>query len=162
MPQKSEKTPFYASGLRFSCERCSGCCRYDSGYVFLSRKDTTRMAAALNMGCEEFAGIFCRWISVGNGLAHLSLKEKSNFDCVLWTINAGEGGGCSVYNERPLQCRAFPFWPSMLASRESWEAAAGDCPGMGKGSFYSYNSINNLINEWQAMRKNEPIMSRRV
>ena len=31
--------PFYAEGLRFSCERCSACCRGEPGYVFLTKED---------------------------------------------------------------------------------------------------------------------------
>ena len=160
MLKRSENNPFYANGLRFSCKRCSRCCRYDSGYVFLSENDALRMAAALKMSNKEFTAAFCRWISIGNGQAQLSLKEKSNYDCILWSLNAGDSseGGCSVYNERPLQCRAFPFWQSMLASEESWETASLECPGMGKGSLYSRDSIN----DWLSMQENEPIMLRKV
>ena len=160
MPERSLNIPFYARGLHFSCKRCSSCCRYESGFVFLSEKDASRLAAALNMGHGEFQSVFCRWISVENGRSQLSLKEKSNFDCIFWTLNKNDGteSGCSVYNERPLQCRAFPFWSSMLSSKEGWEAAAGDCPGIGQGSFHSFESIN----KWLDMRNNEPIISRKV
>lgn len=156
MLKKSENIPFYAKGLRFSCERCSRCCRYESGYVFLSIEDASRMAGALNMDYEDFRLAFCRWVSVGNGMARLSLKEKSNYDCILWSAN--KEGGCSVYNERPLQCRTFPFWPSIMGSKEYWEDTAANCPGIGKGSLYSYDSINERL----SLSETELIISKRV
>ena len=160
MPDMDKKLPFYAGGLRFSCKRCSQCCRHESGFVFLSENDVIRMAGAMKIGCEEFTLIYCRWVPQVNCVAQLSLKEKSNMDCILWTRSAGTGGegGCSVYESRPLQCRSFPFWPSMLNSVDSWKAAAKDCPGMGRGDLHSSNAIL----EWIAMRQNEPIISRKV
>ena len=46
--------PFYKDGLCFECQRCSGCCRFDSGYVFLSYEDLDRLAAKLGMSRDEF------------------------------------------------------------------------------------------------------------
>ena len=159
-------SPFYAQGLRFSCRRCSRCCRFESGYVFLSENDTNRMAVALNMDNKKFTKVFCRWIPSENGNEQLSLKEKSNFDCIFWAQNPYSDknselnleGKCSVYETRPLQCRAFPFWPSVLRSKDFWKAAAADCPGIGQGSIHSQDSIK----EWLAIRDKEPIISRKA
>ena len=41
--------PFYKDGLCFECQRCSGCCRFDSGYVFLSHEDLEKLAAKLSL-----------------------------------------------------------------------------------------------------------------
>ena len=117
------------------------------------------MAKAVNIGYKEFILAFCRWVPVGNGTEQLSLREKSNFDCIFWGGGAGlkSEGGCSIYSERPLQCRAFPFWPSMLNSKESWKSAAKECPGIGQGDLHSFESVNT----WLEMRKNEPIITRK-
>ena len=61
-----------------------------------------------------------------------------------------------VYESRPLQCRAFPFWPSVLDNKYNWEITAKDCPGMNRGAFNSHDSIK----KWLAARENEPIISR--
>ena len=147
-----EKDPFYAQGLRFSCKRCSGCCRYEAGFVFLSEKDVSQLAAALKMGSDKFIEAYCRWIPSVNGMVQLSLREKSNFDCVFWAPDQG----CIVYGTRPLQCRAFPFWHSILSSRDSWNSSARGCPGMGRGDLHTRNSIET----WLAMRQEEPVVSR--
>jgi Fe-S-cluster containining protein len=142
------KQPFYAEGLRFSCTRCSACCRYEPGYVFLTEKDIGLLAAALKTGYNDFIELFCRWIPAAGGGERLSLREKPNYDCIFWE------GGCSVYGARPLQCRAFPFWPSLLSCAGSWKSA--DCPGMGKGILHSMTDIEARLKEQAA----EPVISR--
>lgn len=152
MERKRKDDVFYAQGLNFSCLRCSACCRFEAGFVFLSQKDLNALAAALGQKQETFIGAYCRWVPSAGGSSQLSLREKSNLDCVFWK------NGCTVYENRPLQCRAFPFWHSNLASAESWEGVANDCPGMGGGSFHSRESIE----YWLALRRREPIITRGV
>ncbi|MDR2760152.1 MAG: YkgJ family cysteine cluster protein [Spirochaetaceae bacterium] len=136
--------PFYSSGLYFSCTRCSACCRYDPGYVFLSKKDVEILAAELKMDYSEFIEVYCRWVPQGGGPDRLSLKEKSNYDCVFWK------DGCSVYKGRPLQCRNFPFWYSILASFETWKIAAESCPGIGKGNHHNMDYIESCLAQGRA------------
>jgi len=33
-------------------------------------------------------------------------------------------GQCSIYDVRPVQCRTYPFWPSLLESKEDWDNEA--------------------------------------
>ena len=158
MPVLSEKSPFYMQGLCFACTRCSACCRFESGYVFLSGKDVSLLGEALSMAKKEFIETYCRWIPSGNGVYQLSLKEKSNYDCIFWMPDKDPSlkGGCSVYNSRPLQCRAFPFWSSVVCNKKSWEMTARDCPGINHGVLHSRDSIE----KWLALRKTEPIITR--
>ena len=156
MVKMQKNDHFYAQGLRFSCKRCSTCCRFEAGFVFLSRKDTSLLAAALNMKYNEFLDAYCRWVPVGEGKKHLSLNEKPNYDCIFW--GSGQSDGCLVYENRPLQCRLFPFWPSVLCSENSWQMTARDCPGMDQGMIHSHTSIKKML----AMRKMEPIISRNI
>jgi uncharacterized protein len=131
---------FYASGLRFECTRCSKCCRHTPGYVFLSAADLELLAGASGLAEKEFLDRYCR--SVDLGLARrISLREKANFDCILW-----ENGGCSRYEARPLQCRSFPFWSACIASQEDWLHHARNCPGMGKGTVHSREEIEGWLN----------------
>lgn len=131
--------PFYSSGLKFSCERCSACCRYDAGYVYLSDKDLEKLLAELKMDRNSFLKAYCRWISGLNGMKYLSLKEKSNKDCILWD------SGCIVYMARPLQCRAFPFWENIVSSKKAWKIAASGCPGMNKGVLHTEKTIGEYL-----------------
>lgn len=154
MLDKSEHKPFYASGLHFSCTRCSACCRYEEGYVFLSEKDAFLLGTALKMDYDQFVETYCRWIPSSNGNYQLSLNEKANNDCIFWTTLPKEG--CSVYDNRPLQCRSYPFWASIVRSRKSWEETAHNCPGVNHGALHSGDAITN----WLDMRRSEPIITR--
>jgi Fe-S-cluster containining protein len=98
-----------------------------------------------------FVETYCRWIPAETGMERLSLKETSNFDCVFWK------DGCAVYASRPLQCRAFPFWPAILYSPDSWEQTKNACPGAGQGAFHDRREIESLL----AAQEAEPVLRRR-
>jgi len=102
----------------------------------------------LKLNYDEFLKRYCRWIPGEDGKNKLSLKEKSNYDCIFWEME----GGCLVYEARPLQCAAFPFWPSVLDDEDSWELTAKGCPGMNQGSRHSPESIE----KWLSARQDEP------
>ncbi len=139
--------PFYKNGLRFECTRCNACCRYEPGYVFLSERDIERLLAATGTDREEFLRLYCRIVEI-DGERLISLKEKANYDCVFWD------GGCTVYAHRPLQCRAFPFWPGNVSSRSSWKSLTASCPGVNRGKLHSREEIE----EWLAARVADPVV----
>jgi Fe-S-cluster containining protein len=132
---------FYAAGLRFSCRRCSRCCRHEPGYVFLTREDLERLARGLGLPQSEVLERYCRVVRFG-ALRRISLRETLAFDCILW----GEEG-CRVYRHRPLQCRSFPFWAANLASPEDWEQLKQGCPGVGSGSLHSAATIQDWLRQ---------------
>lgn len=136
---------FYQSGLRFECTRCSSCCRHTPGYVFLSSADLEALSPALGMNRQEVLRTYSRQVPLGLA-RRISLKEKTNFDCILW-----ENGGCSVYEARPLQCRSFPFWSGCLSSPEEWENHGRQCPGIGRGVLHTRREIE----QWLERRHKE-------
>jgi len=133
---------FYKKGLRFQCTQCSACCRHDPGYVFLTAKDLEAFSKHFKMTEEDFKKTYCRIVDFGF-VKRLSLREKPNYDCIFW-----EQGGCSAYEARPLQCRAFPFWPRNLSSKEDWDEAAKDCPGMNQGTLHSPKTIQTWLDSY--------------
>ena len=72
----------------------------------------------------------------------LALVEHPSLDCIFWE----DGAGCQVYHARPLQCRQWPFWPEMLASKAAWKAEKSICPGMDveDGRLYSREEIDRI------------------
>jgi uncharacterized protein len=138
--------PFYQHGLRFSCTRCSMCCRFDSGYVWLSRADLARLAGGFQPSVDDVIDRYCRVVDMG-GFRHLSLQEQPNKDCVFW-----RDGGCSVYRTRPLQCRSYPFWAHQLIDRETWDNTAKSCPGVNVGTLHSRQEIEQILEN----RRSEP------
>ena len=67
----------------------------------------------------------------------VSLRERGNADCIFWDAERG----CSVYEDRPRQCRSWPFWGSVVHSAERWAEEAGECPGMNHGPLHEAREI---------------------
>ena len=147
-----DKEPFYTPGLRFSCTRCSSCCRKESGFVFLSENDLSRLATELHMDYTGFIETWCHWVPFDRGRERLSLREKANYDCIFWK------DGCTVYHARPVQCRSFPFWYSVICSQEAWDAAARGCPGINAGELHSREEIA----DWLRQLEEELIIEREL
>ncbi len=121
-----EKKVFYDLGLRFSCNRCSDCCRLSPGVVYLSLEDLQNLCEVFGICESKFIPLYCRWLTYYDGAEVLALKERKNYDCILWK----DGEGCSAYSKRPVQCSTYPFWSWILESREDWDSCAADCPGI--------------------------------
>ncbi|MFH0911563.1 MAG: YkgJ family cysteine cluster protein [Planctomycetota bacterium] len=125
--------PWYQGGLAFACERCGACCRGAPGYVWITEEEIRAVARRLNMSVEEFSGRFLRTV-----LGRTCLRERENGDCMLLDKT---GRACLAYEERPVQCRAWPWWHETLASPEAWEAARRECPGIGTGPIHPADVI---------------------
>jgi Fe-S-cluster containining protein len=78
-------------------------------------------------------------VNTGTGFS-LSLSEKPNYDCIFW-----EASGCTVYEDRPIQCSTFPFWSSLLDSRQAWKDGGADCPGMDRGELRTREYIEERL-----------------
>jgi len=98
------------------------------------------------MEYTAFIATWCRWVSFDRDSERLALKEKSNFDCIFWKDTGSEGTvGCVAYRARPLQCRAFPFWDSVVCSPEAWETTGRACPGINSGKLHSREEIEDFL-----------------
>lgn len=131
------------SALRFSCTQCGACCGGAPGYVFLTSEDIQKLCRTLEMPEEELIQTFARKI-VLNGRKIISLKEKPNYDCIFL-----ENKRCQVYDARPLQCRAYPFWPRIVESVSSWEKEKKHCPGIGSGELINVETALSFLSEIQ-------------
>jgi Fe-S-cluster containining protein len=117
--------------FRFACHRCGHCCSGSGGYVWLEPGDTESLARSLGMTEATFVATCVRdVVDPRSGRRGLALRE----------VDAGDAGGrcvllegsntCRAYDARPAQCRAFPYWPSVLADRVAFERARATCPGI--------------------------------
>ncbi len=142
---------FYTNGLNFSCKQCSGCCRHDPGYVYLSQSDLTNLCTKLNLSEQDFIKKYCRIVPYYDGTEVLCLQEKSNYDCIFWD------NGCQVYTARPIQCSTYPFWTYLLESKERWNQEAESCPGINTGEKLNKSEICDRMNLY---RNNQPLRLR--
>jgi Fe-S-cluster containining protein len=131
---------WYQEGLRFSCKACGRCCCGEPGYVWITTEEINQIAKKLGISAIRFEKAFV-WTVQGN---KRSLREFPNGDCVL--LNE-KSRGCKVYEDRPVQCRTWPFWTQNIDSRKSWEKTAKFCPGCNQGKMYSLEEIEEQKNK---------------
>ena len=124
--------PWYAEGLRFTCQQCGNCCTGEAGFTWVSPGEVTLLAEQLQLDEALFRKRFTIQVWRGGQLL-TSLKDQPGDrgrECVFFQ----EGLGCSVYNQRPRQCRTWPFWRRLLKNPGEWKAASQECPGIGRGA----------------------------
>lgn len=127
--------------FRFFCTQCSHCCRHESGFVFLCEEDLERLSERFSLSREEFEESYCIEAPFGP-VSYLSLKEKENYDCIFWA-----DGGCAVYEDRPIQCRTYPFWSHITMNDEQWKLEGRECPGIGIGPISPEKEVESIIKE---------------
>lgn len=132
---------WWKDGLHFSCLGCGRCCGGEPGYVWLDTNEIFAIANFLEMDVADTLRSFARRVA-----GRISLRELENGDCVFLA-----DGRCRIYSVRPLQCRTYPFWPSVLQSPRSWCLEGQRCPGIGQGSFYPQETIERLLFHISAM-----------
>jgi len=121
---------WYKDGLKFTCTQCGNCCTGSPGYVWITREERQAAADLLGLTLVDFTKHYARRLGT-----KYSLKERTardNWDCVFLESQNGLRR-CSIYTARPRQCRTWPFWDENLRTRQAWDAAAEDCPGMNAG-----------------------------
>ena len=80
----------------------------------------------------------------------LRLRKPPGAECHFLTES-----GCSIHPAKPTQCRAFPFWPEVTASRDEWKKLNSYCPGIGQGGVVPEEAVVRITNE---MREAYPAM----
>ncbi len=129
--------PWYRDGLRFACTRCGNCCGGTSGSVRVSDAEIEALSRRTGLDPEQFRSVYTRRLRGGD----LSLRERSDGTCILY----GAERGCTVYPDRPRQCRTWPFWRAVVHSPERWAEEALGCPGMGRGGLHAAEQIAHAL-----------------
>jgi hypothetical protein len=118
---KQDPFPYHFANL--ACETCGGkCCRGGEGYVWLSTAELENLANSRKMTAPLFTRQYARQVK-----DRISLQERfingEHFCCFFDRI----AGRCTVYQQRPSQCRTFPFWEIF---REEPQEILAACPGV--------------------------------
>lgn len=119
-------------GLRFQCTLCGNCCTGPEGYVLYTPDEGRAIAARLGIPFEDFVRDYTKDTSLGK-----SIKERPTahgLDCIFLDRSTIPGKAvCGIYQDRPAQCRTWPFWKSVVKSPHTWQQAGRNCPGLNTG-----------------------------
>ncbi len=130
------ETPWFSAGLRFACTQCGHCCTGSPGWTWVSEDEIAVLAKRIGLDDAAFRRRYTRTVR-GRGV---SLIEKGNNDCVFWE----KGTGCTVYSDRPKQCRTWPFWRRNIPTQADWDAAGDGCPGIDRGPVHQADDITRV------------------
>jgi uncharacterized protein len=124
------------AGLRFACTMCGNCCSGPEGYVGFTDEEGSRLAARLGVPYDQFLR---EYVPEPRGIRSLREREgPAGLDCIFLDRTGIPGRAvCSVYEDRPAQCRTWPFWRSNLTDERAWRRAARVCPGIGHGPLHA-------------------------
>ncbi len=118
------KPPWWMSGVKFSCQSgCGKCCDQPGGIVYLSIKDAERISKHSGLSVDDWLERDAR--KTYDGRFVLKSREDDGI-----CIHLNENQQCSIYEVRPQQCKAFPWWGENLASDRSWSQVKELCPGI--------------------------------
>lgn len=136
MKELYDRSYFFDHGLRFECIRCGKCCKWSPGVVSIDKKECPRIAQYLDISLPCFIKKYLHPFRNG-----YRILEKPNGWCPFYD----EESGCTIYSVRPVQCRTFPFWFTILRSEENWHRISRQCPGIGRGNLYSKDQILTIV-----------------
>ena len=118
------KAPWWMEGVHFACQlNCGKCCDQPGGIVYLSPDDAQRLADHAGLSVEAWLTRDTR--QTFDGRFVLKSRESDGV-----CIHLNERHQCSIYEVRPQQCRAFPWWGENLATPGAWKATKASCPGI--------------------------------
>ena len=122
---------WFKDGLRFECKNCGKCCGTEPGFIFVTEDEVLNIKAIT--GLEE--ADFIRETKYGK-----SIREMDNYDCIFL-----KKCKCKIYDNRPEQCKRFPFWDIFLNSPDDWNSVAKFCIGVNKGRSFTEEEILNRM-----------------
>jgi len=118
------KSPWWMKGVPFSCQpECGKCCDEPGGIVFLSTNDAQRIAKHFDMEVSDWLERDCRKTLDGRYILN---SRKSDDVC----IYLDDSKQCDIYQVRPQQCAAFPWWSENLSTQRAWKEVKKTCPGL--------------------------------
>ena len=133
VPPGRDRRPWYSGGLRFEClPGCGACCIDHGEYtaLYLTADDIRGLADHFGLERAEFERLYTE---TEDDYVLLRMDQP---DCPFL-----DGGMCTVYESRPVQCRTFPFWKENLRSRRNWIKLCEFCPGIDSGRLHDSETI---------------------
>ncbi len=135
-----KKTPWYAAGLHFECQKCGACCAGpDEGYIWITNTEIKLVADFLKISVGDLRKKYLK----RSGLRTTIIEQPATKDCIFLRDIDGRKQ-CIIYPVRPSQCRSWPFWQDNIACPDNWNRTAQKCPGINRGRLYEQQEIKRI------------------
>ena len=138
--QNNQLEEWWSDGLQFTCiPDCGRCCNEPDGLVFLSTKDAMNLSEFHNMEVNDWIERDCTRHRDGR----IILKSNESDGICIYLL---DDMSCSVYESKPIQCSAFPWWKENLKNEYTWQKIKKTCPGIDLENAPIITS--NIIEKW--------------
>ncbi len=116
----------------FNCTLCGKCC-YGPGNVYFTEKNLIDIKKFLKLDIAKWKHL----------IKILNLKKRNQiyiYQPSKQCMFLDNHHRCTIYPVRPLQCRSFPFWPSIFSSKNALSGLIKSCPGSSIQDFFDKNN----------------------
>ncbi|MBN1620274.1 YkgJ family cysteine cluster protein [candidate division WOR-3 bacterium] len=127
---------FFENGIRFECQKCGACCDVEGGMVYLLESDLQKISSFLGISLPLFMEEYVTEDEDKN----LVIKDNHPSKCRFLDRKS-----CQIHLVRPVQCRTFPFWSTLLKDENAFNSLA--CPGIGRGKIIEADKIREMYVE---------------
>mmetsp|Transcript_9770 Transcript_9770/g.14997 ORF Transcript_9770/g.14997 Transcript_9770/m.14997 type:complete len:304 (+) Transcript_9770:94-1005(+) len=162
----------YNQKLPFDCTACGKCCQ-TKGNVYMSPEEIQKAAKVIEISVEDFIDEYASLILDSDDDNNDASDKKSSSPWIQLRNNdkgscvfLGSDNLCKIYEARPSQCSTYPFWTSIMSSKDAWNAEVrkpdsepvsnnyapywtpegGGCEGMKKITFTISEQRSNELN----------------
>jgi uncharacterized protein len=124
---------WFENSVSFACTACGKCCKSrGKTKVYINPAELTILADQFDLGVDTFTDTYTDIHRLQDGTQLRSLKSNpAKTQCIFLKDNI-----CTVYVNRPTQCRTYPYWPDLMVGKAEWVSEQRDCEGM------SFNSTS--------------------
>jgi len=106
-----------------ACQECEGkCCTGESGYIWVTPDEMQAISERLGLAFDVFTKEYVK--KVGYRYSLIEKKVEQSYECIFFDTKLKQ---CGIYEQRPLQCRTFPFWDSF---KDDISEVVKECPGI--------------------------------
>jgi Fe-S-cluster containining protein len=114
--------------LPFDCTGCGKCCKTE-GSVYLSPAEISAAADFLSVTSDTFIETYAsNTITDGKTSSPwIQLRNRKEGPCVFLDLETNQ---CQIYSVRPVQCSTYPFWPTIMKSRQAWNEEVRHADGV--------------------------------
>jgi Fe-S-cluster containining protein len=111
----------WSGGLKFSCTGCGKCCQ-NEGEVWFDTDEFADLVTSLNLSAKDVLAIYVEevksgWVKLKSKRAKVGTDEVAIERCIFLS---NDGKSCTIYENRPIQCRTYPYWPKLMDNVEEW------------------------------------------
>lgn len=135
-----KKSYYQKTTLRFQCTGCGKCCYGDPNthYISITDREAARIQRHLKISQEKFVQTYTETLPWGG----IGIQLKPDGACPFLLDEQ-----CQIYQQRPAQCRSYPFWSEVVESRSGWQVEAQRCEGMNRGEIVPLVQIERRLKQ---------------